>query len=263
MVGWEARVTVPYGRFEIGRSKTRTDRARATPLAARGRRLPNEAHVLAGRKPAGPRAGLPHVARQAFRMLPTHVTLRMRDDVPSLRTVGNRAEGRTDVRCRVYAAGLPARALLAAGKPRPFDPPRLRIRDTLGPGMKAIGARLARAVNRITGRKLGRAYSPIATIIGCCRPPREVLTARCATCYSTRAGARLGRVTRWGAGSVSIRPRRRVGSMAGGGALALTRATKGIGSAAPRTRPSPEHGHGCCPSAGDVTDYSIPLEVPG
>src|SRR4051794_23690904 len=41
----------------------------------------------AGRKPKGPKPGMPHERREHFGTpLPSHVTLRMRADVPSLRT---------------------------------------------------------------------------------------------------------------------------------------------------------------------------------
>ncbi len=105
----------------------------------------------AGRK-AGANPGLPHASRECFgRALPAHVTLRLRPDLPSLRTV-------RIVRQIEYA--------FAAGCVRPGF--RLvhyslqgnhahliveaRARDALGRGMMAVAARLARAVNHVTGR---------------------------------------------------------------------------------------------------------------
>ncbi len=110
------------------------------------------ARAGAGRKP-GTNAGLAHGSRAHFtRPLPAHVTLRMREDVPSLRTVPivreiertfSRGCARPDFRLVHYSfQGNHAHLVVEA-----------RDRDALGRGMKAIGARLARAVNRIAGRK--------------------------------------------------------------------------------------------------------------
>jgi REP element-mobilizing transposase RayT len=105
----------------------------------------------AGRKP-GDTPGLPHAPREAFKRLPAHVTLRMRPDVPSLRnarivreierTFGRGCE-RPGFRLVHYSLqGNHAHLIVEA-----------QDRDALGRGMKAIGARLARAVNRVAGRK--------------------------------------------------------------------------------------------------------------
>jgi hypothetical protein len=93
-----------------------------------------------------------HVARESFgRALPTHVTLRVRDGVPSLRTVSivreleqSFAQGcvRPGFRMVHYSLqGNHAHLVVEASD-----------QAALGRGMKAIGARLARAVNRVTGR---------------------------------------------------------------------------------------------------------------
>jgi REP element-mobilizing transposase RayT len=105
----------------------------------------------AGRKP-GEHPGLRHVARKAFTRLPAHITLRVRPDVPSLRTVPIVREiersfapgcARPGFRLVHYSLqGNHAHLIVEA-----------RDRDALGRGMKAIGARLARAVNRIARRK--------------------------------------------------------------------------------------------------------------
>jgi REP element-mobilizing transposase RayT len=106
----------------------------------------------AGRKP-GPNHGLPHASRELFaKPLPAHVTLRMRPDVLSLRTVKlvheierSFADGceRASFRLVHYSLqGNHAHLIVEA-----------RNRDALGRGMKSIGARLARAVNRVMDRR--------------------------------------------------------------------------------------------------------------
>jgi hypothetical protein len=104
----------------------------------------------AGGKP-GPKPAVRHTSRQHFEKPPAHVTLRMRRDVPSLRTVPivreierTFADGcaRPGFRLVHYSLqGNYAHLVIEA-----------RDRDALGRGMKAIGARLARAVNRIARR---------------------------------------------------------------------------------------------------------------
>jgi len=114
----------------------------------------------AGRKP-GKRPAVRHISRARFRgTLPAHVTLRVRADVPSLRTVRIVREiertfahacERRDFRLVHYSLqGNHAHLIVEA-----------RDRDALGRGMIAVGARLARAVNRIarrTGRVLADRY---------------------------------------------------------------------------------------------------------
>lgn len=110
----------------------------------------------AGRKP-GPRPSLQHVARAKFTKLPAHVTLRMRSDVPSLRNVRMVREiertfvggcDRPGFRLVHYALlGNHAHLIVEA-----------HDATALGCGMKAIGARLARAVNRVAGRT-GRVFA--------------------------------------------------------------------------------------------------------
>ena len=108
----------------------------------------------AGRKP-GANPGLPHLSREQFaKALPAHVTLRIRPDVASLRTVRVVREiehtftagcSRSDFRLVHYSLqGNHAHLIVEA-----------RDQDALGRGMMAIGARLARAVNRVT-RRTGR-----------------------------------------------------------------------------------------------------------
>lgn len=105
----------------------------------------------AGRKP-GPKPAMRHASRRHFGTLtPAHVTLRIRPGVPSLRSVRivheierSFASGceRCDFRLVHYSLqGNHAHLIVEA-----------KDRVALGCGMMAIGARLARAVNRITRR---------------------------------------------------------------------------------------------------------------
>ena len=95
---------------------------------------------------------MPHVARESFmRLVPAHVTLRLRAGLPSLRdtrvvrqverTFAHGCE-RRDFRVVQYSLqGNHAHLIVEA-----------RDQDALGRGMMAIGARLARAVNRVARR---------------------------------------------------------------------------------------------------------------
>jgi REP element-mobilizing transposase RayT len=105
----------------------------------------------AGRKP-GPNPRTRHRSRASFaRRLPCHVTLKVRDGVPSLRTVRLVRElersfaascERNDFRlCHYSIQGNHAHLIVEADS-----------EAALGRGMKAIGSRLAKAVNRIFRR---------------------------------------------------------------------------------------------------------------
>ncbi len=150
----------------------------------------------AGRKP-GPNPGLPHVSRARFRQtLPAHVTLRLLPGLPSLRTVpvvhaieASFAKGceRGSFRLVHYSLqGNHAHLIVEA-----------HDREALGRGMKSVGARLARAVNRVarrSGRVLADRYH--------CRllpTPREVRSALRyvllnARRHAGRARKRVGRI---------------------------------------------------------------------
>jgi REP element-mobilizing transposase RayT len=111
----------------------------------------------AGRKP-GPNSRLRHGSREHFaKPLPAHVTLRMRDDVPSLRTVAIVHEVE-----RTFARGCSRPGFRLVHYSLQGNHAHLVVeatdRDALGRGMKAIGARLARAVNRIADRS-GRVFA--------------------------------------------------------------------------------------------------------
>ncbi len=128
----------------------------------------------AGRKP-GPNPRIRHRSREIFgRLLPAHVTLKVRPDVPSLRTVKlvremersfARACERGDFRLVHYSLqGNHAHLVVEADGP-----------DALARGMKALGSRLARAVNRVfarTGPVLSDRYH-----VRLLRTPREVRNA--------------------------------------------------------------------------------------
>lgn len=93
-----------------------------------------------------------HVARESFgRALPTHVTLRVREGVPSLRTVPIVREVE-----RSFAVGCVRPGFRLVHYSLQGNHAHLVVEASdqaaLGRGMKAIGARLARAVNRVTGR---------------------------------------------------------------------------------------------------------------
>lgn len=127
-----------------------------------------------GRKP-GPNPRLRHTSRQHFsKTLPAHVTLRLRSDLPSLRSVpivreieDTFASGcvRPGFRLVHYSLqGNHAHLIVEA-----------QDRETLGRGMMAIGCRLARAVNRIakrSGSVLADRYH-VRTL----RTPKEVRNA--------------------------------------------------------------------------------------
>lgn len=126
----------------------------------------------AGRKPRGERAGIRHHSRPSFAAShPAHVTLRVRPDVPSLRTPRlvrelecsfRRACDRGDFRLVHYSLQGNHAHLLVEAADRP----------ALARGMKAVGARLARAVNRVFARRgpvLADRYHMRAL-----RTPREV-----------------------------------------------------------------------------------------
>jgi REP element-mobilizing transposase RayT len=127
-------------------------------ISRRQRYLPLRATGWGGRRPGagrkpGPDPRIQHRSRETFAArFPCHVTVRVRGDVPSLRTVrlvheverslaGIRARG--DFRVVHYSLQSNHGHFIveAAG------------RDALGRGMKSVGARLARAVNRIFDRQ--------------------------------------------------------------------------------------------------------------
>jgi hypothetical protein len=94
---------------------------------------------------------MPHRSRERFKRLPAHVTLRMRDDVPSLRSVPIVREIE-----RTFAVGCARPGFRLAHYSLQDSHAHLIVeatdREALGRGMKALAARLARAVNRVARR---------------------------------------------------------------------------------------------------------------
>jgi len=130
--------------------------------------------IGAGRK-RRPSSGVPHLRRPRFPSRhPAHVTLRVCDGLPSLRTVGivrelertlRQACERGDFRLTHYSIQSNHVHLMVES-----DGPR-----ALGRGMKAVGARLARAVNRVCARR-GRVLAE-RFHLHVLRTPREVRNA--------------------------------------------------------------------------------------
>jgi REP element-mobilizing transposase RayT len=149
----------------------------------------------AGRKP-GPNPRIRHRSRIGFsHRLPCHVTLKVREGVPSLRTVELVRElvrsftascERNDFRLVQYSIqGNHAHLIVEADD-----------EAALGRGMKAIGSRVARAVNRVfrrSGPVLADRYH-----LHVLRTPREVRNALAyvllnARRHAARAGRTLSR----------------------------------------------------------------------
>ena len=145
--------------------------------------------VGAGRKP-GTSPSVAHATRGQFRKLPAHVILRLRSDLPSLRTVRIVHEIE-----RTFANGCVRPGFRVVHYSLQGNHAHLIVeandRAALGRGMMAIGARLARAVNRIAGRS-GRV---IADRYHCrvLPTPREVhLALRYVLLNARRHAARSG-----------------------------------------------------------------------
>jgi REP-associated tyrosine transposase len=153
-----AEVSSLVGRGLFGISRSNLDLVLRSPrrdaqlaLDLRAPRSRGGRRAGAGRKrQAG--SGLPHASRAHFRRpLPAHVTLRLRADLPSLRTVPIVREIE-----RTFARGCARPGFRLVHYSLQGNHAHLIVeaqdRGTLGRGMMAIGARLARAVNRIAGR---------------------------------------------------------------------------------------------------------------
>jgi REP-associated tyrosine transposase len=149
----------------------------------------------AGRKP-GPNPRIRHRSRGSIAArLPCHVTLRVRDDVPSLRTVSlvNEIE-------RTFAAACDRGGFRLVHYSIQGNHTHLIVEadgpHALAHGMKAIGSRLARAVNRIfrrSGPVLADRYH-----VHVLRTPREARNALAyvllnARRHAAKAGRRLAR----------------------------------------------------------------------
>lgn len=152
----------------------------------------------AGRKPKGAEAGVPHAPRARItRHLPAHVTLRMEPHVWNLRS------GRS---FRVIGCAL------AAGCERPgFRVVHFSVQgnhihllveadapDRLARGMQALSIRIARALNRVMGRR-GRVFTD-RYHVRVLQTPREVRHCLCYVLnnfrrHAAQRGERLG--PRW------------------------------------------------------------------
>ena len=128
----------------------------------------------AGRKP-GPNPRVAHLSRERFaRRFPCHVTLKVRHDVPSLRLVKVVREVEA-----TFRTGRERKGFRLVHYSLQSNHAHLVVeatnREVLGRGMKAIGARLARAVNRACRRRgpvLADRYH-----LRVLRTPREVRNA--------------------------------------------------------------------------------------
>jgi REP element-mobilizing transposase RayT len=149
----------------------------------------------AGRKP-GPNPRIRHRSRGTLAArFPCHVTLRVRDDVPSLRTVRVVREIE-----RTFAAACDRQEFRLVHYSLQANHAHLVVEAeherALGRGMKALGARLARAVNRVFHRS-----GPVLTDryhVRVLRTPREVRNAVAyvllnARRHAAKAGRRISR----------------------------------------------------------------------
>jgi REP element-mobilizing transposase RayT len=140
---------------------------------------------------------MPHVSRAPFaRPRPAHVTVRLRKDLPSLRigTLVRRLE-------RSFAAGCERPGFRLVHYALQGNHAHLiveaRDRDALGRGMRAVAIRLARAVNRLAGRK-GRVLAD-RYHLRLLSTPREVRNALRYVLLNARRHAAAGRAKLAGA----------------------------------------------------------------
>ena len=129
---------------------------------------------LGAGRPSAPRPIVHHVKRSNIPDGPVHVTLRVREDVPSLRSKRFIREFRRSLRQACKRDGF--RVVHYSVQ---YDHAHLIVeateKDALGRGMKAIASRLARAVNRVfcrSGRVLAGRYH-----LRILETPREVRNA--------------------------------------------------------------------------------------
>jgi REP element-mobilizing transposase RayT len=124
----------------------------------------------AGRKPKGKKAFVSHSPRPRFdKVMPVHVTLRVRDDVPSLRSskrfarireVFAAARGRFGMRLIDFSVlSNHLHFILEADD-----------REALAPGMRGFNIRLAKMLNRLLSRA-GHIFADHIIRICCAAPP--------------------------------------------------------------------------------------------
>jgi REP element-mobilizing transposase RayT len=107
----------------------------------------------AGRKPKGPKAGVPHVSRAGVtRHAPVHVTLKLRRELGGMRT-----KSRLEVVRRAFAGGCGREGFRVTDWSLMRDHVHLVVeaKDArhLAAGIKGLGVRLARGLNGLLGRK--------------------------------------------------------------------------------------------------------------
>jgi REP element-mobilizing transposase RayT len=133
-----------------------------------------------------------HRSREGFsRPLPCHVTLKLREGVPSLRSVRLVRELE-----RSFAKGRERKGFRLVHYSIQGDHAHFLVeassREALGRGMKSLGSRLARAVNRVFGRR-GRVLRD-RYHLRVLRSPKEVRSALAYVLLNARKHAkRLGR----------------------------------------------------------------------
>jgi REP element-mobilizing transposase RayT len=126
----------------------------------------------AGRKPASARPPIHHVKRPAVpRGVPSHVTVRVRRGIPSLRSRRFVREFQARLR-RGCERGEFRGCHYSIQRDHVHFVVEAAGKESLGRGMKSVGIRLARAINRVFGRKgpalFGRYHLRVL------RTPREV-----------------------------------------------------------------------------------------
>ena len=171
-----------------------------------------------------------HRSRPTFTSLPAHVTLRVRAGVPTLRT---KRIVREVERSFAKASSRPGFRLVHYSLQRNHVHLIVEARDrgALGRGMMAIGARIARAVNRVLGRS-GRVFAD-RYHLRVLKTPREVRAALRYVLLNARHHARRL------AGKVALDPASSARWFDGWRAKALGGvdcASKGLASMAPVAR---------------------------
>jgi putative transposase len=161
-----------FGRFKMAAQQRKRPRQLELTLPVR---TWGGARRGAGRKPKGARALMPHTARPTHvSRHPVHVTLRVERVLPSLRT-----KGRFKVLRRAIRAGAvrPGFRLLHYSVQKDHLHLVVEAQDkaVLGRSLQALQVRMARAVNKLLGRK-GRVFAD-RYHARALRTPREVRNA--------------------------------------------------------------------------------------
>ncbi len=146
--------------------------------------------VGAGRKPAGDRARMPHDTRRPVpSRCPTHVTVRLRGGLPFLRRVRERVvllralqRGKERFGFRLVHFSIQGNHLHLIVE--------VKGREALSRGMKGLQVRMARALNKLWGRKGGvfddRYHAHVL------KTPREVRHALVYVLHNAKKHVRMG-----------------------------------------------------------------------